>query len=326
MTLPSERFTRPHLLGIDGLNESEILQILDAAEFFAAPRGATEAKMSSLRGRTVVNLFYEASTRTRTSFEVAAKRLSADAINVSVSSSSVSKGETLLDTVRNLDAMRSDVIVIRHESSGAPHLIAADLAERGSTCAVVNAGDGMHEHPTQALLDALTIRRRKAHGSADFSGLVVTIAGDILHSRVARSNVILLTTLGATVRLCAPRTLLPRDADALRPPLAKGTIAVFDQIAKALEGADVVMLLRVQRERLLGGFIASPREYARTFGLSEARLALAKPDAIVMHPGPMNRGVEIDDAVANGKRAVILDQVEAGVAVRMAVLHLLAGS
>ena len=317
-------FSRKHLLGIEGLSRQEIVSLLDDAESLAPLTRAACAKSDALRGKTVVNLFFEASTRTRTSFELAAKRLGADAVNVSSSGSSVTKGETLLDTVRNLDAMRADVIVLRHPASGAPHLLADALLAARSTCAVVNAGDGLHEHPTQALLDALTIRRKKERID-DFSGLVVTIAGDVLHSRVARSNVLLLTRLGATVRLAAPRTLLPARAEALRPEGAPGSLEVFDRLEPALDGADVVMMLRVQRERLAGAFISTTREYARTFGLSAARLQLAKADAIVMHPGPINRGVEIDDAVASGPQGVILDQVEAGVAVRMAVLRRLGG-
>lgn len=323
--LPTQRFPKKHLLGIEGLTRSEIALLLDAAESMAPLTRAKEAKAASLRGKTVINLFFEASTRTRTSFELAAKRLSADAVNVSSSGSSVTKGETLIDTVRNLDAMRADVIVLRHAASGAAQHVADAVDAAGRPCAVVNAGDGMHEHPTQALLDALTIRRAKAAKVKrdDFAGLVVVIAGDILHSRVARSGAILLTTLGATVRLVAPRTLLPLAAETLRPHDAPGTLTVHDRFDPALEGADVIMMLRVQRERLTGGFLSTTREYSRTFGLSEKRLALAKSDAIVMHPGPLNRGVEIDDSVANGTHSVVLDQVEAGVAVRMAVLQLL---
>ena len=321
-TLPTRRFSKKHLLGIEGLSREEIAHILDAAKAMAPLTRMPEAKVDSLRGRTVINLFFEASTRTRTSFELAAKRLGADAVNVAAAGSTVSKGETLIDTVRNLDAMRADVIVVRHAASGAAAHIAGELDSSGSSCAVVNAGDGLHEHPTQALLDAYTICRKKWR-SDDVSGLVVTIAGDLLHSRVARSNAILLTTLGATVHFAAPRTLLPPGAESLRPHGAPGKIVVFDRLEPALEGADVVMMLRVQRERLVGGFISTSREYARTFGLSERRLSLSKEDAIVMHPGPMNRGVEIDDSVANGPHSVVLDQVEAGLAVRMAVLHLL---
>ena len=302
------RFSHRHLLGIEGLERGEIVAILDAAESFFDVSRRSVRKVPTLRGKTVINLFYEPSTRTRTSFELAGKRLSADVINISVSTSSAVKGETLLDTVKNLEAMWPDVIVLRHQASGAPHHIAAR-----TKAAVVNAGDGMHEHPTQALLDAFTMRRAKGR----LEGLTVAICGDVLHSRVARSNALLLRQMGATVRFAAPRTLLPAAAESLGAE-------VHDRIEPALEGADVVMMLRVQRERLSGTFLPTTREYSRTFGLNAARLALAKPDAIVMHPGPMNRGVEIDPAVADGARSVILDQVEAGVAVRMAVLWMLA--
>ncbi len=297
-----------HLLGMEGLDRAAAASLLDAAEsFFDVSRRAVR-KVPTLRGRTVINLFYEASTRTRTSFELAGKRLSADVINISASTSSAVKGETLLDTVKNLEAMQPDVLVIRHPASGAPHFVAAR-----TRAAVINAGDGTHEHPTQALLDAFTIRRAKGK----IEGLTVAICGDVLHSRVARSNVHLLRTMGATVRFAGPRTLMPLEAAALGAE-------VHDRIETALEGADVVMMLRVQNERMSGTFLPSTREYSRTFGLNAARLALAKPDAIVMHPGPMNRGVEIDPAIADGSRSVILDQVEAGVAVRMAVLWRLA--
>jgi len=297
-----------HLLGIEGLDRPAITSLLDAAESFLDVSRRSVRKVPTLRGKTVINLFYEASTRTRTSFELAGKRLSADVINISGSTSSAVKGETLLDTVKNLTAMHPDVIVIRHPASGAPHFV----AER-TTAAVVNAGDGTHEHPTQALLDAFTIRRAKGR----LEGLTVAICGDVAHSRVARSNAHLLGAMGATVRFAGPRTLLPVAAETLGA-------AVYERIEPALEGADVVMMLRVQRERMEGSFLPSTREYSRTFGLNPARLALARPDAIVMHPGPMNRGVEIDPAIADGKRSVILDQVEAGVAVRMAVLWRLA--
>ncbi len=301
-------YTQRHLLGIEGLERAAIVSLLDAAEsFFDVSRRAVR-KVPTLRGKTVINLFYEASTRTRTSFELAGKRLSADVINISVSTSSAVKGETLLDTVKNLEAMQPDVVVLRHFSSGAPHFVAAR-----TRAAVVNAGDGTHEHPTQALLDAFTIRRQKGK----IEGLTVAICGDVLHSRVARSNVHLLRALGAKVRFAAPYTLMPAEAHTLGAE-------IHSRIEPALEGADVVMMLRVQRERMDGSFLPSTREYSRTFGLNAARLALAKPDAIVMHPGPMNRGVEIDPAVADGSRSVILDQVEAGVAVRMAVLWRLA--
>jgi aspartate carbamoyltransferase catalytic subunit len=298
-----------HLLGIEGLDRPAITSLLDAGESFFDVSRRSVRKVPTLRGKTVINLFYEASTRTRTSFELAGKRLSADVINISVATSSAVKGETLLDTVKNLEAMRPDVVVLRHYASGAPHFV----AER-TRAAVVNAGDGTHEHPTQALLDAFTIRRHKGR----IEGLVVAICGDVAHSRVARSNAHLLRAMGAEVRFAGPRTLLPAAAEELGA-------AVFDRIEPALEGADVVMMLRVQRERMEGSSLPSTREYSRTFGLNRARLALAKPDAIVMHPGPVNRGVEIDPSVADDPaRSVILDQVEAGVAVRMAVLWRLA--
>jgi aspartate carbamoyltransferase catalytic subunit len=295
-----------HLLGIAHLPPADIVHVLDAAErWFAVPR--EEAKnQRALHGRTIVNLFFESSTRTRTSFEVAGKRLGADVVNVSPQTSSVTKGETLLDTVRNLEALRADVIVLRHAASGAPEFVAGH-----TPASIVNAGDGSHEHPTQALLDAFIIRRRRGR----FAGVVVAICGDILHSRVARSNALLLGALGAEVRLCGPRTLMPRGAEALGP-----TVRVFDRVEDAVAGADVVMALRIQNERLASAMLSSTREYAQTFGVNARVLARAKPDAIVMHPGPINRGVEIDPRVADGERSVILDQVEAGVAVRMAVL------
>jgi len=295
-----------HLLAIAQLSKGEILHILDSAErWFALPR--SEVKNARvLHGRTIVNLFFESSTRTRTSFEVAGKRLGADVVNVTPQTSSVTKGETLLDTVRNLEALRADAIVLRHPASGA----AAFVASR-RRASIVNAGDGAHEHPTQALLDAFTIRRSKGR----VAGLVVSICGDIMHSRVARSNALLLGALDAEVRLCGPRTLLPRAAEALGP-----TVRTFERIEPAVRDADVVMMLRIQTERLGGAAFASNREYARTFGLNPRVLAMAKPDAIVMHPGPINRGVEIDSRIADGGRSVILNQVEAGVAIRMAVL------
>jgi aspartate carbamoyltransferase catalytic subunit len=296
-----------HLLGITQLSADDIVHVLDAAEqwFGMTPDETKNARV--LHGRTIVNLFFESSTRTRTSFEVAGKRLGADVVNVSPQTSSVTKGETLLDTVRNLEALRADAIVLRHPASGAPEFVA-----RHVHTSIVNAGDGSHEHPTQALLDALTIRRHKQR----IRGLVVAICGDILHSRVARSNALLLGTLGAEVRLCGPRTLMPRGAEALG-----ATVRVFDRLDDAVEGADVVMMLRIQTERLAGAMIASTREYARTFGLGARALVRAKPDAIVMHPGPINRGVEIDPRIADGGRSVILEQVEVGVAVRMAILE-----
>ncbi len=301
----------PHrsLLDVDGLTRSDVERVLDTSEAFFQVSRRPVRKVPTLRGKTVVNLFYEASTRTRTSFELAGKRLSADVINMSASASSVKKGETLQDTCRTLEAMHPDVIVIRHSASGAASYVASKI-----DCSVINAGDGMHAHPTQALLDAFTIRREK--GTLD--GLTVTIVGDIAHSRVARSNARLLNLFGGEVRVVGPRTLLPVAADSLG-------VRVFDHMPDALEGADVVMVLRIQRERLGGALLPSLREYARTFGIGPAQLALAKPDAIVMHPGPMNRGVEIENSIADGDRSVVLEQVESGVAVRMALLYLLAG-
>jgi aspartate carbamoyltransferase catalytic subunit len=301
-----------HLLGIAQLSREDILHVLEAAQkWFVLPRAdAKNARV--LHGRSIVNLFFESSTRTRTSFEAAGKRLGADVINVTPQTSSVTKGETLLDTVRNLEALRADAIVLRHPASGAPDFVAAR-----TKASIVNAGDGAHEHPTQALLDAFTIRRRGKR----FEGLVVAILGDILHSRVARSNALLLGALGAEVRLCGPRTLVPREVESLGP-----TVRSVARLEDAVDGADVVMTLRIQTERLAGALIPSTREYARTFGLNGRVLERAKPDAIVMHPGPINRGVEIDSKTADGPQSVILDQVEAGIAVRMAVLELAIGS
>jgi aspartate carbamoyltransferase catalytic subunit len=307
-------FAHRHLLGIEPLTRDEIVQILDLAETFVEISERPIKKVPTLRGRTVINLFLEASTRTRTSFEIAAKRLSADAVNISGSASSTTKGETLFDTAKNLEAMRPDVIVLRHSASGA----AAQIAARVSA-AVVNAGDGTHEHPSQALLDAATIRKHKG----TIAGLEVAIVGDIDHSRVARSNLYALTRLGARVRICAPRTMLPIGIERLAET---GTARVCTRLEEALDGADVVMMLRIQKERLGSiGLFPNTREYARTFGLGPRTLRYAKRDAIVMHPGPMNRGVEIDPAVADGERSVILDQVTYGVAVRMAILYLLGG-
>jgi aspartate carbamoyltransferase catalytic subunit len=296
-----------HLLGIEGLAREEIEAVLDSAEAFFEVSRRPVRKVPTLRGKTILNVFYENSTRTRTSFELAGKRLSADVVNISASSSSTSKGETLLDTVRVLEAMRPDIVVIRHAASGAPHYVAARVG-----CSIVNAGDGLHEHPTQALLDAFTIRRHKG----TLSGLKIAICGDVAHSRVARSNALLLTTLGNEVRFTGPRTLMPSHVE-------QYGVQVHDSIESAVEGVDVVMMLRIQKERLDGALLPSMREYSRTFGLNARRLAGAKPDAVVMHPGPMNRGVEINPDVADGKQSVILDQVEAGVAVRMAVLYML---
>ncbi|MBL9021292.1 MAG: aspartate carbamoyltransferase catalytic subunit [Myxococcales bacterium] len=299
------------LLTAGALAAKDALRIFDAADSFFEVSRRSVRKVPALRGKTLLNVFFEASTRTRTSFELAGKRLSMDVVNLSGSSSSTTKGETLLDTIKTLEAMQPDLVVIRHAASGA-----AEYVARRSNVAVINGGDGTHEHPTQALLDAFTIRRHKlGQGQGSFAGLKVAICGDILHSRVARSNASLLRTLGADVHFAGPRTLVPVGAETLG-------VTVHHRLEPALEGADVVMMLRVQRERLQGVFLPTTREYSRTFGLNKRRLALAKPDAIVMHPGPMNRGVEIDPEVADGPRSVILDQVEAGVAVRMAVLWL----
>ena len=306
-------FAHRHLLGMEALSGAEITQLLDLGERFLEIAERPIKKVPTLRGKTVINLFLEASTRTRTSFEIAAKRLSADAVNISGSSSSTVKGETLLDTARNLDAMAPDVVVVRHAQAGAAEMLAGRLRAR-----VVNAGDGAHEHPTQALLDCSTIRAHKGR----LAGMEVVICGDIRHSRVARSDLWALTKLGARVRIAAPRTLLAPGLEAMGPP---GSITIHERIEPALEGADVVMMLRIQKERIGGALFPNTREYSRYFGLNPRRLALAKPDAIVMHPGPLNRGIEIDPGVADGPRAVILDQVSRGVAVRMAVLYLLAG-
>ena len=301
-------WTHRHLLGIEALTATDVTRVLDRSEQTWKLSREPVRKGSSLRGKTIVNLFYESSTRTRTSFEIAGKRLGADVVNVSPSASSVTKGETLLDTLKNLEAMRIDAIVLRHTASGAAHFLSSR-----TDVSVVNAGDGAHEHPTQALLDAFTIRRHK--GKLD--GLVVAICGDILHSRVARSNALLLGKMGAEVRFCAPRTMMPIAAETLG-----ANVRLARRIDEAVDGADVVMMLRIQTERLGGAMMASTREYSRTFGLNARVLAGAKRDAIVMHPGPINRGVELDPALADGERSVILEQVEAGVAVRMAVLEL----
>jgi aspartate carbamoyltransferase catalytic subunit len=298
-----------HLLGIDGLDSGEISLILDTAEAMKEIGTRSVKKVPTLRGRTVVNLFFEPSTRTRTSFEIAEKRLSADTLSIATATSSVTKGETLVDTVRNIEAMAPDMIVMRHASSGAPHLLA-----RLCRSSIVNAGDGMHEHPTQALLDAFTIRAHKHR----LSGLKVAIVGDLLHSRVLRSNLLLLRTMGAEVWTCGPATLIPAG-------LAQLGARVTTSVDEAVDGADVVMMLRIQQERMHGHFFPSVREYFSLFGLTTERLRRATPEVIVMHPGPMNRGVEIDSAVADGPGSVILEQVSNGVAVRMAVLYLLAG-
>jgi aspartate carbamoyltransferase catalytic subunit len=297
-----------HLLGIAGLSKPAALQILDTARAFWEMNRRPVKKAPTLRGKTVINVFFENSTRTRTSFELAGKRLSADVVNINVAASSAKKGETLRDTISTLDAMSPDLIVIRHAASGAPHFIA-----QRTNAAVINAGDGLHEHPTQALLDAFTIRQHKP----SFERLKVLICGDITHSRVARSNILLLSALGAEVRVAGPRTLVPREVEKLG-------VHVYHDFASALAGVDVVMTLRIQQERLLNALLPNTREYSRTFGLDAARLALAAPDAIVMHPGPLNRGVEISAQVADGPQSVVLNQVEAGVAVRMAVLYLYA--
>jgi aspartate carbamoyltransferase catalytic subunit len=301
-------FPHRHLLGIEGLSAQDISFLLDLAEAAIEVSRRVEKKRSTLRGRTLINLFFEASTRTQSSFELAGKRLGADVMNMSVESSSVKKGETLIDTAMTLNAMRPDIIVVRHAQAGAVHLLA-----RKVDCAVVNAGDGAHEHPTQALLDALTIRRNKGR----IEGLTVAICGDILHSRVARSNILLLSALGARVRVAGPSTLLP-------PGIERMGVEVFRDMRAGLDGADIVMMLRLQRERMQGGYIPSAKEYFRFFGLDEAKLRYAKPDALVLHPGPINRGVEIDSAVADGPRSLIREQVEMGVAVRIAVLEALA--
>jgi len=301
-------FPHRHLLGIEPLVPQDIQTILDTADGLKEILDRPIKKVPALRGKTVINLFYEPSTRTRSSFEVAERVLSADSLSIATAASSVTKGETLLDTAKNLEAMNPDMVIMRHSSSGAPHFLA-----RHCRFSVVNAGDGAHEHPTQGLLDALTMRQRKGR----LKGLRVAIVGDILHSRVARSNLWLLSKMGASVVLCGPPTLLPPGIEALAP--------VTYRIDEAVEGADVVMMLRLQMERMSGGFFPTTREYFRHFGLTEERLRRAKKDVLVMHPGPMNRGVEIASEVADGPYSVILDQVTNGVAVRMAVLYLLLG-
>jgi aspartate carbamoyltransferase catalytic subunit len=307
-TLNKPIFSQRHLLGIEGLSPLEIVALLDLADSAVEISRQVEKKRTTLRGRTQINLFFEASTRTQSSFELAGKRLGADVMNMSTANSSVKKGETLIDTAATLNAMRPDIIVVRHHQAGAVHLLA-----RKVDCSVINAGDGAHEHPTQALLDALTIRRNKGC----IEGLVVAICGDILHSRVARSNILLLGALGARVRVVGPSTLLP-------PGIENMGVEVFRDMRTGLAGADIVMMLRLQRERMNGAFVPSTKEYFRYFGLDEEKLAWAKPNALVMHPGPMNRGVEIDSLVADGAQSLIREQVEMGVAVRMAVLEALA--
>jgi aspartate carbamoyltransferase catalytic subunit len=305
-------FRRKDLLGIRNLSKEEIRGFLDTAENFLEINTREIKKVPTLRGKTVINLFFENSTRTRTSFELAAKRLSADAVNISVAASSLSKGETILDTALNLDAMQPDCIVVRHSSAGVPHQLA-----KVSRAAIINAGDGANEHPTQALLDAMTIREHKGK----IEGLQVAIIGDILHSRVARSNIHLLTKLGASVRIAGPTTLVPEDFGFL---VDEG-LTVCRKIEDAIAESDVVMILRIQRERQDAAFFPTLNEYSIHFGLTDERLRLAKPDAIVLHPGPMNRGIEIASEVADSSRSLILDQVKYGVAVRMAVLYLATG-
>ena len=304
-------------MSIADLDVAEIVKILDHGDRYMAFANEPIKKLTSLRGRTVINLFFESSTRTRTSFELAAKRLSAEAINIAAASSSSSKGETLLDTADNLMAMHPDAIVVRHSFGGAAAMLAKQV-----NCSVINAGDGQHEHPTQALLDAATIRRTKGKAGS-IEGLEIAIVGDISHSRVARSNILCLTKLGARVRLVAPWTLIPRGIELIGGDLTRERVRVVTRLDEGLEGADVVMMLRVQHERSGGEAPRFPntRELSRTFGLSERSLAFAKPDAIVMHPGPINRGVEMSSQVADGPRAVILHQVAWGVAIRMAVLE-----
>jgi len=306
---PDFHFPHRHLLGIEGLTPAEITGLLDLANEAAELSLRASRKADILRGRTQINLFFEDSTRTQSSFELAGKRLGANVMNMSVKSSSMNKGETVIDTAVTLNAMRPDLLVVRHYAAGAVELLSQKV-----DCSVINAGDGAHEHPTQALLDALTIRRNKGR----IAGLTIAICGDILHSRVARSGIILFNALGARVRIIAPSTLLPPHAERLGAE-------VFHSMREGLKGADIVMMLRLQRERMSGSFVPSVREYFHFFGLDHEKLKIAKPDALVMHPGPMNRGVEIDSAIADDSRSVIAEQVEMGVAVRMAVLEALSG-
>ncbi len=305
---PSITFPHRHLLGIEGLGADEIVGLLDLAEAAVEVSRQVEKKKTVLRGRTQINLFFEASTRTQSSFELAGKRLGADVMNMAVGNSSVKKGETVIDTAMTLNAMRPDILVVRHHAAGAVELLSQKVG-----CSVINAGDGVHEHPTQALLDALTIRRHKG----GIAGLVVAICGDIAHSRVARSNILLLNTLGARVRVVGPSTLLPVGIERMG-------VEVFTDMRSGLAGADIVMMLRLQRERMEVSYVPSVREYFHFFGLDAEKLRYARPDVLVMHPGPMNRGVEIDSAVADGPQSLIREQVEMGVAVRMAVLEALA--
>ncbi len=303
------RFTHRHLLGIEDLSPQDIVHLLDLADSYVALNRRAEKKQNTLHGRTQINMFFESSTRTRTSFELAGKRLGADVINMSPTTSAIKKGETLIDTAATLNAMHPDVLIVRHPDSGAVKLLANAV-----NAAVINAGDGSHEHPTQALLDALTIRRRLG----TLSGLTVAICGDIAHSRVARSNILLFNTMGVRVRLVAPPTLLPTKAD-------RYGVEVHHDMREGLKDVDIVMMLRLQTERMQGSFVPSEREYFQFYGLDYDKLAVAKPDALIMHPGPMNRGIEIDSEVADDiNRSVILDQVEMGVAVRQACLEVLA--
>jgi aspartate carbamoyltransferase catalytic subunit len=304
-TLGYASFTRRHLLTCEDLTAGEIGALLDLADKAAESNRQVDKKRDVLRGRTLINLFFEASTRTQSSFELAGKRLGADVMNMNVASSSMQKGETLIDTAMTLNAMRPDILVVRHYAAGAVELLAQKV-----DCSVINAGDGAHQHPTQALLDALTIRRAKGR----IGGLTVAICGDILHSRVARSNIDVLNAMGARVRVVAPSTLLP-------PQACRLGVEVFTDMCACLEDADIVMMLRLQRERMQGSYVPSTREYFHFFGLDQEKLARAKPDALIMHPGPMNRGVEIASTIADHSRSVIRDQVEMGVAVRMAVLE-----
>ena len=306
--LAEPNFPHRHILGIEGMTRDQITFLLDLSESYVAQNRRVDKKGSTLKGRTLINVFFENSTRTRTSFELAGKRLGADVINMSVSDSAIKKGETMIDPAMTLNAMRPDVLVVRHPHSGAVKLLSEKV-----TCSVINAGDGSHEHPTQALLDALTIRRRRGR----LGGLQVVICGDILHSRVARSNIQLLNIMGARVRLVAPATLLPAAAECLG-------VEVHHDLRTGLDGCDIIMMLRLQTERMHGSFVPSIREYFHFFGLDRDKLTHAKPDALIMHPGPMNRGVEIDSELADDiDRSVIREQVEMGVAVRMACLDTL---
>ncbi len=303
------KLTRKDILGIQDFSVAEIELVLDTAESFIEVSTREIKKVPTLRGKTVINLFYEASTRTRTSFEIAGKRLSADTINISASTSSMVKGETLIDTAKNLEAMNPDIVVVRHSAAGAPHLLAGLLKQ-----SIINAGDGAHEHPTQALLDMMTIRAKKGR----IAGLNVAIIGDISHSRVARSNIYGLTKMGARVSVAGPATMIPRGVETLG-------VAAYTRIDDAIRGADIVMMLRIQTEREKNNIFPSLREYANHFSLNSRNITLAREDALIMHPGPMNRGVEISPDIADGPRSIILDQVTNGVAVRMALLYLLTG-